>query len=88
MKERLISFYETFWICKRFIEYTQKKEMENMSEQKKIQELERRIATLENQGGHPPGNDPGKILRRVIWGILIVFFLLTAIGVMQFVSAG
>lgn len=59
-----------------------------MSEQKKIQELERRIATLENQGGPPPGNDPGKTLRRVIWGILIVFVLLMAIGVMQFVSAG
>lgn len=59
-----------------------------MSEQEKIQELERRIAALEKSKRPQPDNDSWKSLRRVIWGILIVFFLLTGIGIMQFVNAG
>jgi hypothetical protein len=60
-----------------------------MSEQEKIQELERRVQELErNKGNFRQNNDPWKYMRTVLWGILIVFFLLIAVGILQFVSAG
>ncbi|UQZ32847.1 hypothetical protein C2I18_04295 [Paenibacillus sp. PK3_47] len=59
-----------------------------MSDHDKIQELERRINELEYREKHKRDNDPWRSIRGVIWGILIVFFVLIAIGVAQFVSAG
>lgn len=59
-----------------------------MTEQEKLEELERRIKLLENRQKLKPDNEPWKALRWVIWGIVIVFLLLTGIGITQFVKAG
>lgn len=56
-----------------------------MTQEEKIQELERRIQVLEN---HSTPSLPGiKYLMYIIWAIMVVVLFLTLVGIIQFYTS-